>query len=83
MKTATRANPGLAASIRRYYTTLKVPFCSTARARRDVIALLDERKAIARTGEALMMAALPYTGDPAVRGAVDSFRAVIEGRPES
>lgn len=71
---------GDAAQIRRYYERRRVPVCSAARARRDVLALLDQRKALQRAGEALMTAATPYSGDPTVRAAIDAYRAVLEGR---
>jgi hypothetical protein len=67
-------------AIRRHYEHHRAPICSAARARRDVLALLEDRKAIARAGEALMMAALPYSGDPKLKKAIDDFRAAIEGR---
>ncbi|MGZ6496876.1 MAG: hypothetical protein ACXVD9_12205 [Actinomycetota bacterium] len=66
--------------IRRYYEGMKVPFCSTARAREDVLQLLEERKILQRAGEALMTAALPYGGDPNLKKAIEDFRAVLERR---
>ncbi len=74
------SNPG---SIRKYYEKRLAPVTSSARARRDVLALLEDRKAIARAGEALMMAAYPYSGDPALKEAIESFRAVVEGRAKA
>ena len=72
-----------AGAIRRYYEGHKAPICSTTRARRDVLALLDDRKAIARAGEALLTAALPYSGDANLKAAIDDFRAAIEGRAKA
>jgi hypothetical protein len=66
--------------IRRYYETRKTPIVPTERARRDVLALLDDRKAIQRAAEALMDTALPYGGDANVKRAIDGLRAVLEGR---
>src|SRR5207249_5571166 len=40
--------------IRRYYEGTKVPVVPTARAREDVLQLLDERKTLQRAGEALL-----------------------------
>lgn len=74
------ANTG---SIRRYYEKRLTPVCSSARARRDVLALLEDRKRIARAAEALMMAAYPYSGDPRVKQAIDDFRAAVEGRTKA
>jgi len=73
-------SPGLAAQVRRRYENAKIPFVSTAKVREDVLALLEERKQIRRAAEQLMMAAIPYTGDPAVKEAVEAFRAALEGR---
>jgi hypothetical protein len=79
MLTSTRrANPGAAAQIRRYYDKQRL-IVPGARARRDVLTLLDDRKALQRAGEALMTAALPYAGDPSLKAAIDGFRAVLEG----
>jgi len=66
--------------IRRFYEGMKVPVVSTARARDDVLQLLEERKALQRAGEALMAAAVPFSGDPALKQAIEGFRAVLEGR---
>ena len=66
--------------IRRYYEGTKVPVVSTARAREDVLWLLEERKTLQRAGEALLSAAIPFSGDPAVKQAIEGFRAVLEGR---
>ena len=66
--------------IRRYYEGMRVPVVPTARARDDVFQLLEERKAVQRAGEALMTAATPFSGDPALKQAIESFRAVLEGR---
>jgi hypothetical protein len=66
--------------IRRYYEGLKVPVVSSGRARDDVLQLLEERKTLQRAGEALMTAALPFSGDPALKQAVEDFRAVLQGR---
>ena len=66
--------------IRRYYEGTKVPVVPTSRAREDVLQLLDERKTLQRAGELLMTAAIPFSGDPAVRQAIEGFRAVLEGR---
>jgi hypothetical protein len=65
--------------IRRYYEGLKMPFCSSARAREDVLQLLDQRKVIQRAAEALVAAATPYSGDPALKAAIENFRGVLEG----
>jgi len=67
-------------SIRKYYESRKGPITSASRARRDVLALLEDRKALSRAAEGLMNAALPYSGDPALKNAIDGFRAVLEGR---
>lgn len=69
-----------AATIRRRYEKMRAPFCSASQARADVLALLEERREVRRAAEKLMMAALPYSGDPALKAAVDEFRAAIEGR---
>lgn len=74
---AEKTAPGV---IRRYYEKRLNPVCSTPRARRDVLALLEDRKNIQRAAEALMMAALPYSGDPKLKEAIDGFRATLEGR---
>ena len=66
--------------IRRYYEGMKVPVVPTTRAREDVLQLLEERKTLQRAGEALMNAAIPFSGDPGVKQAIESFRAVLEGR---
>ena len=66
--------------IRRYYEGTKVPVVSTARAREDVLQLLEDRKSLQRAGEALMAAAIPFSGDATVKQAIESFRAVLEGR---
>jgi hypothetical protein len=66
--------------IRRYYEGTKVPVVPTSRAREDVLQLLEERKAFQRAGEALVAAAAPYSGDVAVKQAIDAFKAVLEGR---
>jgi len=66
--------------IRRYYEGTKVPVVPTARAREDVLQLLEERKALQRAGEALVAAAAPFSGDQAVKQAIDAFKAVLEGR---
>ena len=78
-----RANAGDAAVIRRYYEKRLTPFCPTPKARRDVLSLLDQRKALHYAGEALLAAALPFSGDPALREAIDSFRGVLEGRAKA
>ena len=67
-------------AIRRYYEGSKVPVVPTSRARADVLQLLEERKTLQRAGEALMTAALPYSGDANLKKAIDDFRAVLEGR---
>jgi hypothetical protein len=79
MTEQTRATPGDAAVIRRYYAKRKA-ICSAARARKDVFRLLEERKALQRAGEALLMTAIPYSGDPAVKKAIDDYRTLLEGR---
>ena len=66
--------------IRRYYEGAKIPVVPTTRAREDVLQLLEERKAFQRAGEALVAAAAPYSGDATVKQAIDSFKAVLEGR---
>lgn len=66
--------------IRRYYEGTRVPVVPTARAREDVLQLLEERKAFQRAGEALIAAAGPYSGDAGVKQAIDAFKAVLEGR---
>jgi hypothetical protein len=77
----TEAGSRAIGEIRRYYQGMKVPFTSTARAREDVFQLLDERKTLQRAGEALMTSALPYSGDPGVKKAIEDFRSVLERRP--
>lgn len=67
-------------AIRRYYEAAKVPVVSTARARADVLQLLEERKILQRAGEALMTAAVPYSGDANIKKAIEEFKAVLEGR---
>lgn len=75
-----RADTG---AIRRYYDKMRLAVPGT-KARRDVLALLDDRKALQRTGEALMAAAVPYSGDPNLKAAIEEFRTVLEGgRPGS
>jgi hypothetical protein len=69
-----------AGQIRRFYERSKAPFTSTARARRSVLELLNERKTLQRAGEALMIAAIPYSGDPTVKKAIEDYRAALEGR---
>jgi hypothetical protein len=70
-------------SIRKYYEARKAPFCSASRARRDVLGLLEDRKAIARAAEGLLAAALPYSGDANLKKAIDEFRDVLAGRAQS
>lgn len=67
-------------AIRRYYENRKMPICPTSAARHDVLALLEDRKAIARAGEALLIAAVPYSGDATLKDAIEAFRAAFEGR---
>lgn len=74
------ATSGEAAQIRRRYEHAKLPFCSTARARRDVLSLLEERKLLRRAAERMLAAALPYSGDQALKEAIDVFRDALEGR---
>jgi hypothetical protein len=76
----TETTPRAIGEIRRYYEGLKVPICSSARAREDVLQLLDERKTLQRAAEAVLAAAQPYSGDPALKSAIESFRGVLEGR---
>jgi len=71
------------ATIRRRYERMRAPFCSTSQARTDVLTLLAERREVRRAAEKLMMAALPYSGDPALNLAIEGFRAAIEGRQPS
>jgi hypothetical protein len=66
--------------IRRYYEGMKVPVVPTARAREDVLQLLEERKALQRAGEVLVAAAAPYSGDANVKQAIEGFKGVLEGR---
>jgi hypothetical protein len=66
--------------IRRYYEGMKVPVVPTARAREDVLQLLEERKVLQRAGEALVAAATPFSGDPNLKQAIEGFKAVLEGR---
>lgn len=66
--------------IRRYYEGMKVPVVPTGRAREDVLQLLEDRKSLQRAGEALMTAAIPFSGDAALKHAIEGFRAVLEGR---
>jgi hypothetical protein len=75
-ETVTRA----VGEIRRYYEGMKVPVVPTARAREDVLRLLEERKALQRAGEALVAAAAPFAGDPNLKQAIEGFKAVLEGR---
>jgi hypothetical protein len=76
----TESSPRAIGEIRRHYETTKSPFTSSARARADILRVLSDRKAIQRAGEALMAAAYPYSGDPALKQAIDDFTAVLEGR---
>lgn len=76
---AKKATLGDAAVIRRYYEKRK-GICSASRAREDVISLLEERKSLQRAGEALLNASIPFSGDPAVKTAIDELRVVLEGR---
>jgi len=75
-----RARTADAGQIRRYYEKRRA-FAPPARVREDVLTLLEERKALRRTGEALMMAAMPYSGDANLMAAIDQFRAVLDGVP--
>lgn len=70
-------------AIRKYYEHRMAPVVPSAKARRDVLALLEDRKRIARAAEGVLMAALPYSGDPNLKKAIDDFRAALEGRAES
>ena len=74
-----RPTLGDAAVIRRYYEKRK-GITSAAKAREDVLRLLEERKALQRAGEALLHAAIPFSGDPGVKAAIEEMRAVLEGR---
>ncbi len=76
----TDPTPRAIGEIRRYYDTLRAPFCSTSRARADVQRVLGDRKTIQRAGEALMAAAYPFSGDPNLKKAIEDFTAVLEGR---
>ena len=62
--------------IRSYYDRPR-PIVAGARARRDVVALLEERKAIARAADKLLAAAAPYSGDANVKAAIDELRAAL------
>ncbi len=80
MATTTKRPRADAGSIRRYYDRARL-IVPGWRARRDVIALLEERKALARAAEGLVAAAIPYSGDAAVKAAIDGVRVVLEGAP--
>ena len=77
------ANVLATGAIRKYYEHRMAPVVPAARARRDVLALLEDRKRIARAAEGLLMAAIPYSGDPNLKNAIDEFRAALEGRAEA
>jgi hypothetical protein len=66
--------------IRRYYEKRMTPVCSTGRARRDVLELLEDRKRILRAAEGLLSAAEPYSGDPNVMKAISEFREALDRR---
>jgi hypothetical protein len=76
----TESAPRAIGEMRRYYEGLKVPVCSSARARADVLQLLEERKTLQRAAEAVLAAATPYSGDANLKSAIEGFRAVLEGR---
>lgn len=67
------------ARMRRDYERARFPV-PASRVRRDVLALLEDRRALLRAAEAVLAKALPYSGDPALKQAIDDFRAVVEGR---
>ncbi|MCA1830593.1 MAG: hypothetical protein ABR552_02380 [Actinomycetota bacterium] len=66
--------------IRRYYEKRMTPVCPTGRARRDILALLEDRRSLQRAAEALLAAAEPYGADPNVKSAIEGFRSVLERR---
>ena len=72
--------PANIGQIRRYYEKRFTPIVPSARARQDVLALLEDRKALQRAAEQLMTAAIPCSGDPNVLKAIENFRAVLDGR---
>lgn len=82
MATTTKRPRADAASIRRYYDRVRL-IVPGSRARRDVIALLEERKVLARAAEGVVAAAIPYSGDANVKAAIDGVRAVLEGAPRA
>lgn len=66
--------PAAAGAIRRYYEGRHAPVLAP-RARKDVLALLEDRRELQRAADALLEAALPYSGDPKVKAAIDRLRA--------
>lgn len=64
-----------AGAIRRYYVERMTPI-SARRAKRDVLALLEERKELQRAADALIEATLPYSGDAQVKAAIDRLRGM-------
>lgn len=64
-----------AGAIRRFYTSRMTPVLA-GRAKRDVLALLEDRKDLQRAADALLDAALPYSGDPRVKAAIERLRGM-------
>lgn len=67
--------PAPTGQIRRYYELRHAPVLS-GRARRDVLALLEDRKELQRAADALLDASLPFSADPKVKAAIDRLRAL-------
>jgi hypothetical protein len=67
--------PAPAGAIRRYYEGRHAPVMAP-KARADVLALLEDRRELQRAADALLEAALPYSGDPKVKAAVERLRAL-------
>jgi hypothetical protein len=64
-----------AGAIRRYYEHRRLAPVMAMKARADVLALLEDRREIQRAADALVEAAMPYSGDPKVKAAIDRLRA--------
>lgn len=70
--------PAPAGAIRRYYEGRLAPVMAP-KARADVLALLEDRRELQRAADALIEAALPYSGDPKVKAALYRMRTLAPG----